>query len=154
RQTLGNPYTGVAAVIATRLLNGRDPVIFEDGHQRRDFVHVSDVVRANLAAAEADEGACYQAYNIGTGRSVTVLELARLIAPGLGGRGGTPPGGESRAGDTRHCFADVTRARAHLGWQAERSLDAGIDELLAWAAGERPTDLTEHAHAELRARRL
>jgi dTDP-L-rhamnose 4-epimerase len=154
RQALGNPYTGVAAIIATRLLNGRPPVIFEDGGQRRDFVHVSDVVQANLAAADADETACYQAYNVGTGRSVTVLELARLIARGLGRPAEIQPSGQFRMGDIRHCFADVSRAKALLGWQARRSLEDGIDELLRWASGERPADLTERAHAELRARRL
>lgn len=72
RQALSNPYTGVAAIIATRLLNGRAPVIFEDGRQRRDFVHISDIVRANLAAAAADESACYEPYNVGSGRTTTV----------------------------------------------------------------------------------
>jgi dTDP-L-rhamnose 4-epimerase len=154
RQSLGNPYTGVAAIIATRLLNGRRPVIFEDGRQRRDFVHVSDVVRANLAAAEAPEAACYQAYNVGTGRSVTVLELARLIAEGLGADPDVTPSGEFRAGDIRHCYADVSRTGAQLGWAAERSLESGMGELLTWAGGESPHDLTERANAELRARRL
>ncbi len=154
RQTLANPYTGVAAIIATRLLNGRPPVIFEDGRQRRDLIHVADVVRANLAAAEAGEAALYRPYNIGTGRSVTVLELARLIARGLGKSEAIVPGGEFRAGDIRHSFADVTLAKALLGWQAERPLEAGLAELLAWAAGERPEDLTERANAELRALRL
>jgi dTDP-L-rhamnose 4-epimerase len=154
RQSLGNPYTGVAAIIATRLLHGRPPVIFEDGRQRRDFVHVSDVVQANLAAAAAPEAACYQAYNVGTGRSVTVLELARLIAAGLSVEAELAPSGEFRAGDIRHCFADVSRAKARLGWQAERTLEGGLAELLTWAGGESPEDLTERANAELRARRL
>jgi dTDP-L-rhamnose 4-epimerase len=154
RQALGNPYTGVAAIVATRLLNGRAPVIFEDGLQRRDFVHVSDVARANLAAVLADEAACGRAYNIGTGRAVTVLELARLLARGLGSPVEPAPSGEFRAGDIRHCVADVARAKADLRWEAARPLEAGIAELLEWAAGERPEDLTERANAELRARRL
>lgn len=154
RQALSNPYTGVAAIIATRLLNGRAPVIFEDGRQRRDFVHVSDVVEANLAAAAAGEAACHRPYNVATGRSVTVLELAGLMAAGLGRRVEIRPCGEFRAGDIRHCIGDASRARTHLGWQAERRVEEGIDELLAWAAGEQPEDLTDRANAELRARRL
>jgi dTDP-L-rhamnose 4-epimerase len=154
RQSLSNPYTGVAAIIATRLLNGRPPIIFEDGQQRRDFVHAGDVVRANLAAAEAPAPALYQAYNVGTGRSVTVLELARLIAGGLGTSPDIVPSGEFRAGDIRHCFGDVSRAKALLGWEAERRLEDGIVELLDWAAGEKPHDWTERANAELRAMRL
>jgi dTDP-L-rhamnose 4-epimerase len=151
RQSLSNPYTGVAAIIATRLLNGRAPVIFEDGQQRRDFVHISDIVRANLAAAAAAEPVCYLPYNVGTGRTITVLELARLIAAGLGKAVDVVPSGEFRAGDIRHCVVDVSRAQVGLGWQTERRLEDGIGELLSWAAGERPEDRTEHANAELRA---
>jgi dTDP-L-rhamnose 4-epimerase len=154
RQALENPYTGVAAIIATRLLNGRPPLIFEDGRQRRDFVHVSDVAQANLAAAGAPDTALYQAYNIGTGGSLTVLELAHLIARGLGIETPIAASGEFRAGDIRHCFADVTQAQARLGWQARRAIADGIGELLAWAAGEKPEDRTDRANAELRARRL
>jgi dTDP-L-rhamnose 4-epimerase len=154
RQSLSNPYTGVAAIVATRLLNGRAPVIFEDGRQRRDLVHVSDVARANLAAAAADDAACDRPYNIGTGRTVTVLELARLIAARLGKNVPIAPSGEFRAGDIRHCVVDVAAARERLGWRAERRLEAGIGELAAWAAGEAPEDLTERANAELRALRL
>jgi dTDP-L-rhamnose 4-epimerase len=154
RQALSNPYTGVAAIMATRLLNGRAPVIFEDGQQRRDFVHISDVVAANLAAADADESACYAPYNVGTGRTTTVLELARLIAAELGRAVAIAPSGEFRAGDIRHCVVDPSRARAHLGWAARRSLAEGLRELVRWAAGEQPEDRTEDANAALRALRL
>ena len=154
RQALSNPYTGVAAIMATRLLNGRAPVIFEDGQQRRDFVHISDIVRANLAAAAADESACYEPYNVGTGRTTTILELARMIADELGRTVEIAPCGEFRAGDIRHCLVDASRARARLGWAAERRLEDGIRELVSWAIGERPEDRTEDANAELRALRL
>jgi dTDP-L-rhamnose 4-epimerase len=155
RQALSNPYTGVAAIIATRLLNGRPPTIFEDGRQRRDFCHVSDIVQANLAAAVAPDEALYQAYNVGTGRSLTVLELARTLARGLG-REEVPiaPCGEFREGDIRHCFADVSRAKRLLRWEAKVSVEEGLAELVSWAAGERPEDRTERANAELRAKGL
>ncbi|MBI2894880.1 MAG: NAD-dependent epimerase/dehydratase family protein [Deltaproteobacteria bacterium] len=152
RQTLGNPYTGVAALMATRLLSGRRPTIFEDGKQRRDLVHVSDVVRATIAAGAAPERAWYQAFNVGTGRSVTVVELAKLISRALGRDLEPEMTGEHRAGDIRHCFADVTRARELLGFAARVSLSDGASELVDWAAGERALDSSERANAELRAR--
>lgn len=151
RQALSNPYTGVAAIMATRMLNGRRPVVFEDGGQRRDLVHVSDVVRANLAAMDAPPEALYQAFNVGTGHSVTVLEIARKLAAELGRDLEPDVTGEYREGDIRHCFADVSRARAVLGWEARVAFAEGARDLAAWAAGERPADHTERALAELRA---
>jgi len=155
RQAMSNPYTGVAALLINQLLNGRRPLIFEDALQRRDFVHVSDVVRANLAAAEAPEAALYGTYNVGTGRSVTLLELGRQIAAGLGA---SPeliaPSGAYRAGDIRHCFADVSAARDRLGWTARLTLADGLGELLTWAASERPADVVPAATEELSRRNL
>jgi dTDP-L-rhamnose 4-epimerase len=154
RQAMSNPYTGVAAIMAARLLNGRPPTIFEDGQQLRDLTHVSDVVRANLAAAGAPEDALYLAYNIGTGRSVRIEQIARALARELGRDIEPEITGEFRAGDIRHCFADVSRARSLLGWEAKVTFAEGAQELAAWAAGEQPEDLTERANAELRAKGL
>ncbi|MGH7722174.1 MAG: NAD-dependent epimerase/dehydratase family protein [Candidatus Dormibacteria bacterium] len=153
RQALGNPYTGVAAVFCTRLLSGRRPLVFEDGLQQRDLVHVDDVVRANLLAMSAQR-AVGAAVNVGTGRSMTVAELAAGLAEHLA------PGIEPeisrrwRAGDIRHCWADATRARELLGFipQADRAL--GLRRLAEWVATETPVDRTEEAIAELRARGL
>jgi dTDP-L-rhamnose 4-epimerase len=155
RQALSNPYTGVAAIIATRLLHQKPPTLFEDAQQRRDFCHVSDVVAANLAAVEAPEDAWYRAYNIGTGQSVTVLQLARMLARELG-REDVPlsPLGEFREGDIRHCFANVSLAKRLLNWEARVPLEEGISELASWAKGQHPSDLTEHANAELRRKGL
>jgi len=83
RQALSNPYTGICAIFSSRLLQDESPMIFEDGEQTRDFVHVSDVVRANLLALESSR-ADYQALNIGTGRPTSVREIARLLTEGLG----------------------------------------------------------------------
>jgi dTDP-L-rhamnose 4-epimerase len=154
RQALTNPYTGVAAIMVTRLLNDRPPTIFEDGKQLRDFTHVSDVVRATLAAEAAGDEALYLPYNIGRGQSVPIVELARALGRGLGKQIEPHVTGEFRDGDIRHCFADVSRARARLGWQARVTFEEGISELVAWASGECPEDATEQANAELRERQL
>jgi dTDP-L-rhamnose 4-epimerase len=154
RQAMQNPYTGVAAIIAARLLNRRAPVIFEDGQQLRDFTHVSDVVRANLAAVDAPESALYLPFNIGTGKSVRIADVARAVATELGVDIAPTLTGEYREGDIRHCYADVVRARALLGWSARVPFAEGVVELASWARGERPEDLTERAHAELRAKNM
>ena len=150
RQALANPYTGVAAIMTSRMLNGKPALIFEDGGQRRDLVHVGDVVRALMASADATEAAWYQPFNIGTGRSNTILDIARLLCRTLGKEIEPLLPGEYRQGDIRHCFADVSRARKLLGWEARTMLEDGVSELAAWAAGEAAEDLTDKANAELR----
>ena len=154
RQALSNPYTGVAAIMITRLLNGKQPVVFEDGLQRRDLVHVGDIVSANLAAADADERADYQAFNIGGGRSITIHGLASQLAKQLGKDIEPAITGEYRDGDIRHCFADISRARTFLQWEARTPIETGIADLVSWATHERPEDRTERANAELRAKGL
>ena len=154
RQALSNPYTGVAAIMTTRLLNGKPPIVFEDGGQRRDLVHVADVVSALIAAADAVAVAHGQPINIGTGRSSTIADIARLLSRTLGLSIEPHISGEYREGDIRHCFADVARARALLGWQARTRFEQGVHELATWASNECATDLTEQANAELRARGL
>lgn len=154
RQALSNPYTGVAAIMAARVRTGKPPLVFEDGAQLRDFVHVSDVVRANLAAAGAPRAACGAAYNIGTGGSVPIVRIAETIVRELGGA--VPPSvtGDFREGDIRHCFADVRAARDALGWSAQTSLEDGFQEFLTWVKTESPDDRTDAANAELRAKGL
>ena len=151
RQALSNPYTGVAAIMATRLLHGKAPTVFEDGQQRRALLHVSDAVRANLAAADAGDAALYLPFNVGPTPWLTVLELAAKLARALGRDIAPSVTGEHRDGDIRHCFADVTRARELLGFEARVTIDQGIGELAAWASGESPEDPTEAANADLRA---
>jgi dTDP-L-rhamnose 4-epimerase len=152
RQALGNPYTGVAAIWANRLLHGKPALVFEDGAQQRDLIHVSDVVRANLAAADAQPLADYHAFNIGTGRSVTILELAERLGRALDRP--IPPEitGAYREGDIRHCFADVSLARELLGWEPRVTPNEGIGELADWAQTEQAPDRTDLANAELRER--
>jgi dTDP-L-rhamnose 4-epimerase len=153
RQALSNPYTGVLAIFASRLLNDRKPVVYEDGGQRRDFVHATDVARACRLALERD-GADGQALNVGSGHSATVLEIADALARVLDKQIDADLPGEFRAGDIRHCFADVTRAREELGFAAEVELDAGLAELGAWLEGQTATDRFEQAASELRERGL
>jgi dTDP-L-rhamnose 4-epimerase len=153
RQALGNPYTGVAAIFAARLLAGRRPLVFEDGEQVRDLVHVADVVRATRAAMDAPSApGC--AINVATGQPVRVSELARMLAAALGSDLEPEVTGEARAGDIRHCFADVGRARELLGFEAGRALGEAIPELAAWVATQAVEERGDEALADLRARGL
>ncbi|MBD3369109.1 NAD-dependent epimerase/dehydratase family protein [Candidatus Fermentibacteria bacterium] len=149
RQALSNPYTGVGAIFASRLLNDKPPVIFEDGEQSRDFVHVSDITRACLLALHNEEAAG-RVFNVGTGKRTTIMQIARAIARELG----KPEDdfiikNQFRAGDIRHCFADVTLARDLLGFEAEVGFDDGVGELCNWVADQTAEDLVEKAVSEL-----
>ena len=153
RQALGNPYTGVAALFCTRLLNGRRPLIFEDGLQQRDLVHVDDVVQANLLAMDAS-GAVGQALNVGTGESITVASLAQTLAAAIAPGLEPEITGRWRAGDIRHCWADTTRARDLLGFTASSDRSDALGRLAEWVATQTPVDRTDAAVAELTARGL
>jgi dTDP-L-rhamnose 4-epimerase len=152
-QALSNPYTGVLAIFAARLLNDHAPVVYEDGGQRRDFVHVADVARACRLALEQD-GADGQAVNVGSGQSTSVLEIAETLARLLGKQVEPELPGKFRAGDIRHCFADVTRAREALGFEAEVPFEQGLGELAEWLQGQAATDRFDEAAAELDRRGL
>lgn len=153
RQALSNPYTGVCAIFSSRLLNDQSPMIFEDGEQTRDFVHVSDIVQANLRALETDR-ADYEAINIGTGASVSVREIARMLARGLGKEIEPTIVGKYREGDIRHCVADISRARRLLGYAPKVTMEKGIPELIEWVRAEHAVDDTVQARAELEQRQL
>jgi dTDP-L-rhamnose 4-epimerase len=153
RQALSNPYTGVLAIFASRLLNGNPPLVNEDGHQRRDFVSVGDVARACRLALETD-AAAGRAVNVGSGRGVSVLEIASVLAEALGSEIEPEVTGSARAGDIRHCFADVSLAKELLGFEAEVPLEEGIGGLVEWLADQEPDDRVESAHVELRSRGL
>jgi dTDP-L-rhamnose 4-epimerase len=154
RQALSNPYTGVLAIFASRLLNGRPPLIFEDGRQRRDFVHVRDVARACLAALERPE-ARGEVFNVGSGVGRTIEEVARALAKAVGRPELHPQvTGRYRAGDIRHCFADIGLARERLGFTPEEDFTAGLAELAEWLAGEVAVDRVDQATEELARRGL
>ena len=153
RQALSNPYTGVCAIFSARLLNGNRPLVFEDGEQSRDFVHVSDIVRANLLALESDR-ANYQAINVGTGRATSVREVSRLLAEGLGLDLEPEIVAKYREGDIRHCVADISKAKALLGYEPQVTLERGIPELLSWVRAQAAQDQVASATAELESRQL
>ncbi|MDT5060853.1 MAG: dTDP-L-rhamnose 4-epimerase [Acidobacteriota bacterium] len=148
RQALSNPYTGVCAIFSSRLLNNQPPMIFEDGEQARDFVHVKDIVQANLLALETDR-ADYQALNIGTGRHLSIRQIAQLLAQGLGKNIEPEVVGKYREGDIRHCIADISRARHLLGYEPLITLEEGIPELLGWVREQKAMDQMAQATAEL-----
>ena len=153
-QALSNPYTGVLAIFAGRLLNGRAPLIFEDGAQRRDFVSVHDVARA-FALALTRSDADGRVLNVGSGRDWTVSDISALLARTLDREDiGPRITGEYRVGDIRHCFADITAASDTLGFTPEVDLADGIVELAGWLASQVAVDRVDEAAAELRARGL
>jgi dTDP-L-rhamnose 4-epimerase len=153
RQALSNPYTGVLAIFASRLLNDRPPLVYEDGAQRRDFVSVKDVARACRLALERD-GANGRVVNIGSGRSVSVNEIADKLAAHLGKEIEPELTGKARAGDIRHCFADVSLARELLGFEARVELADGMAELATWLEGQVAVDHVDAAAHELAERGL
>ncbi len=150
RQALSNPYTGVAAIFAARLLNRRAPMVFEDGMQQRDFVSVNDIVRADLLALERSE-ADGLAINIGSGVPVTVAQVGETLATALGVEIEPELTGKYRAGDIRHCFADIGLARRVLGYEPEHRFAEGVTELVEWLRLQSATDRVSDATQELNA---
>ncbi len=153
RQALSNPYTGVAAIFSSRLLNDRAPLVFEDGNQSRDFVEVRDVARACVLALERDD-ADGRTVNVGTGRPTSITEVARVIAQGLGKDIEPEDVNQYRAGDIRHCYADTRLAAELLGFRADIPFEAGMRDLLVWLEGQEAADSVDAARDALVARGL
>lgn len=154
RQALSNPYTGVAAIFCSRILHGKAPPVYEDGHQLRDFVHASDVARANVLALERSE-ADYEAINIGTGQAISILDVAwTLIRQMEAEKQGLEPAilGQYRPGDTRDCIPDLTKARRLLGYEPRVSFQQGAAELVEWVLSQegKVEDRFDQAQRELR----
>ncbi|MBN2150357.1 MAG: NAD-dependent epimerase/dehydratase family protein [Candidatus Lokiarchaeota archaeon] len=145
RQSLSNPYTGVACIFISRLKNGNPPYIYEDGLQTRDFIHVNDVAGVNVFAME-HAAAEYQCINVGTGNPVTIKGLAERLAAKLGSGLGPTISNEGRPGDIRHCFADVSKLKG-LGYQHEfPAID--LDTLVEWSTNTASVDRFVEAKAE------
>jgi dTDP-L-rhamnose 4-epimerase len=153
RQALSNPYTGVAAIFSSRLMNDNPPLIFEDGRQTRDFIDVRDLVRGCALALTTDE-ADGVTLNLGTGRATSIGEVARTIAAGLGKEIEPEIVEQYRAGDIRHCFADTRLAQQLLGFRAEIAFEDGMRDLLAWLEGQEAVDAVDSAREALVARGL
>ncbi len=148
RQALSNPYTGVAAIFASRLLNGNRPLIFEDGEQMRDFVSVHDVVQANLLAMARAE-ANGMALNIGSGQPISIRQIANVLNEALGTELGAEVTGKYRAGDIRHCFANIFAAARTLGYRPKVDFAAGVRDLAEWLKSQTAADRASEAVEQL-----
>ncbi len=153
RQSLSNPYTGILSIFLSQLQDGKTIEVYEDGQESRDFVHVSDVVRANLLALERPV-AFSDTFNVGSGEAATVLDVARLLTEMMGRPGACRISGRYRVGDIRHCRADIGKAGRLLGYQPRVTLKEGMTDFIAWALEQRVHNRTDLAERELVARRL
>jgi len=153
-QALSNPYTGVLANFASRLANGLPPLVFEDGEQQRDFVHVRDVARAFRLALERPR-ARGQVINVGSGQSYSIREVALLLAEAMDLRELPPQITQrARSGDIRNCFADIGRARDILGYEPEHRLEGSLDEIVSWVAASKAVDRSAEMTRQLEERVL
>ncbi len=152
RQSLSNPYTGVAAIFSSRIKNNNPPIIFEDGLQSRDFVNVDDIVEANLLVMKKNS-ADYNAFNVGTGNPANILEIAEILSK-LYGKDIKPDiVNKYRMGDIRHCYADISKIRK-LGFEPKVRFKDGMRKLVEWGRIQEARDLSEKATQELVERNL
>ncbi|MBU1863259.1 MAG: SDR family NAD(P)-dependent oxidoreductase [Candidatus Omnitrophica bacterium] len=148
RQALSNPYTGVCAIFSSRIKNNNQPIIFEDGHQSRDFINVHDIVEANLLAMTSD-AMNYQTFNVGSGQPITILEVCNELCRLYGKKDLKPEiQNKFRVGDIRHCLADISKI-AHVGFSPKISFQEGMEELVEWGKTVEAEDLVEQARKEL-----
>lgn len=153
RQALSNPYTGVLAIFASRLLNGKPPLIFEDGNQIRDFVHVKDIARACVAVLENPE-ADGEVFNVGSGNQYTINEIAKKLAKVMSVDIHPEITGKYRVGDIRHCFSDNSKMTAILGFSPQVNFEEGLAELSEWLKDQSAVDNIDRASNELASRGL
>jgi len=147
RQSISNPYTGVLAIFMSRLKNNNPLVVFEDGLQTRDFIHVSDIVKANLLSLK--EEADYEMFNVGTGKANNLLEIISFFSETLNIKIDPQPTKKYRQGDIRHCFADISKIQAKLGFSPSMGLKEGIKDLCGWAQNQSADDQVSRAMGEL-----
>jgi dTDP-L-rhamnose 4-epimerase len=152
-QSLSNPYTGVLAIFASRLLNRKRPMIFEDGEQLRDFVSVYDVAQACRLALEVS-AAQDMVFNVGSGQMISVGDVARKLARVLGKNLEPEITGKYRVGDIRHCFPDISRARNVLGYKPKMTLENGMRDLAGWLEQQTAPDRFNEMREELASRGL
>ena len=153
RQSLSNPYTGVAAIFMSRIKNGNRPVIYEDGLQSRDFVSVHDIAKANILAMEKN-AADYEIFNVGTGKPLSIRQVAENIA-GLYGSDIKPEiTNKFRKGDVRHCSAGISKIKSKLGFKPSVSFEEGMKEIIEWSQNVKAVDNFEQAAQELKKKGL
>ena len=131
RQALSNPYTGVGAIFIARLLKDLPPLVFEDGKQQRDFVHVSDVANAFACVLE-NEKEVYDVFNVGSGSAVSIQQVAETLASLMNKKIAPVISNEYRVGDIRHCFADIKKIERVYGFKPQKNLTEGMMELINW----------------------
>jgi dTDP-L-rhamnose 4-epimerase len=153
RQSLNNPYTGVCAIFSSRIKNSNPPLIFEDGLQSRDFVSVHDIVEANLLAKES-ANANYEVFNVGTEEPTNILEIAQMLIKLYNKELKPKITNKYRAGDIRHCFADITKIKNELGYKPKVDFEEGMKDLVVWGEKEEAVDKFKEAHEELLRRAL
>jgi len=146
RQSLSNPYTGVAAIFLSRIKNNNPPIIFEDGNQTRDFIYVEDIANANLLALEKFDGV--NVFNIGTGEPISILEIAKLLIELTNSEIEPTISQKFRAGDNRHDFADITKAKENLGFKPEWKTKDGFKKLVEWSETQDAIDTYKEAQEE------
>ena len=149
RQALSNPYTGVAAIFISRLLNDQPPLVFEDGEQTRDFVHVTDVAKAFTAGLESDKR-LWDVFNVGAGNSISVNEIARTLARLLQKNVAPDILEQYRVGDIRHCVADIAKLHSTFDLPKPRAFESGMAELIEWVRGtKKPVDKSDESMSQL-----
>jgi dTDP-L-rhamnose 4-epimerase len=153
-QSLNNPYTGILSIFSTRIRRGLSLPIFEDGAESRDFVHVSDVVQAITLAIENDN-ANGKTFNVGAGAPTTVLEIANMLVDVFNGKVRPHITSQYRLGDIRHCYADLTKIKAELGFMPQVTLQQGLKEFASWVSAQPlPEDGLDKANDELKKRKM
>ncbi|EPE96886.1 NAD-dependent epimerase/dehydratase family protein [Rhizobium grahamii] len=153
-QALSNPYTGVLANFASRLANLQPPMIFEDGEQRRDFIHVRDVARAFRLAYE-QKAAAGHVINVGSGNSYTIAQVASLLAEAMDVPEIVPDiMNKARSGDIRNCFADISKARELLGFEPQFRLEHSLGPFADWVKRAGAIDRGAEMKRQLEARGL
>jgi len=152
RQSLSNPYTGACAIFSSRIKNNNAPLIYEDGMQKRDFIYVTDIVEACALVMNSNK-ANYGFFNIGTGRDVSIKDVAATLIRLYGKKFSSEIVNSFRVGDIRHCYADISKIR-EVGFKAKTELAEGLKKLTDWGREAEAVDKIKNADLELERRKL
>ncbi len=153
RQSLSNPYTGVAAIFLSRLKSNHPPVVYEDGLQTRDFISVYDIAEANVAVLK-NEKAFGKVFNLGTGNPVSIKKIAEILGELLNKKIKPNITEKFRSGDVRHCSADISLIKKTLGWSPKWTFEKGMSDLIQWGEKASSKDLFEEASRQLKSKGL